>query len=115
MKDVITYKNFIGSVHFSTEDSVFFGKIEGINDLVTFEGNTVEEIIKAFQEAVEDYIQLCKENNKAPFKSYKGSFNVRVSAELHLRAVQQSQKRGISLNQLVQEAIEKEVTEISKS
>ncbi|MEW5817308.1 MAG: type II toxin-antitoxin system HicB family antitoxin [Spirochaetota bacterium] len=112
MKDIITYKNFIGSVHFSAEDFVFFGKIEGINDLVTFEGNNVEEINKAFRDAVEDYVQLCKENNKTPLKSYKGSFNVRISAELHRKAIQQSLKRGISLNQLVKEALEKEVTEI---
>ena len=44
MKNVITYKEFIGSVHFSSDDSVFFGKIEGINDLVTFEGLTVDDI-----------------------------------------------------------------------
>ena len=114
MKDVITYKDFIGTVHFGTEDSVFFGKIEGINDLVTFEGNSVEEIKKYFREAVEDYIQLCEENNKIPHKSYKGSFNVRVSPELHRKAIQQSVKRGISLNQLVQEALEKEVSEVNQ-
>ena len=114
MKDVITYKDFIGSVHFSAKDSIFYGKIEGIDDLVTFEGNDVEGINIAFQEAVEDYIKLCKDNNKAIFKSYKGSFNVRVSAKLHRMAVKQSQKRGISLNQLVQKALEKEVTEVIK-
>ena len=44
----------------------FFGKIEGINDLVTFEGTTVSELKEAFQDAVEDYLSLCSELGKNP-------------------------------------------------
>lgn len=109
MKDVLTYKGFIGSVHFSAEDKVFHGKIEGITDLVSFEGHTVNELVKAFHEAVDDYITLCKELGKEPLKSCKGSFNVRVPSELHTKAIQQASMLGISLNQLVQKAMEKAV------
>ncbi len=72
MTDILKYKDFIGSVHFKAEDEVFFGKIEGINDLVTFEGNTVKEIKSAFKEAVDDYIMLCRETNKQVFETIKG-------------------------------------------
>jgi predicted HicB family RNase H-like nuclease len=109
MKDVLQYKDFIGSVHFSADDGVFFGKIAGINDLITFEGTNVNEIKEAFQEAVEDYIDICKQTGKPLQKSYKGSFNVRIAAELHKKAVQKSLILGISLNKLVQRAIEKEI------
>lgn len=109
MKDVLTYKGFIGSVHFSAEDKVFHGKIEGITDLVAFEGRSVNELVKAFHEAVDDYIALCKETGKEPLKSCKGSFNVRVPSELHTKAIQQASMLGISLNQLVQKAMEKAV------
>lgn len=64
MKDVMLYKNFISSIHYSTDDEVFFGKIEGIEDSISFEGNSVEELKLAFHEAVEDYLELCKMNNK---------------------------------------------------
>ena len=111
MKDILQYKDFIGSVHFSTDDEVFFGKIEGIDDLITFEGTTVKEIKKYFIEAVEDYIELCKKTGKKVFKSYKGSFNIRISPSLHKKAVQKSQLIGISLNQFVQNAIEHEIAE----
>jgi predicted HicB family RNase H-like nuclease len=110
MKDVLTYKDFFGSVHFSAEDKVFHGKIEGVTDLVTFEGKSVDELVKAFHEAVDDYITLCKEAGKEPLKSCKDSFNVRVPSELHMRAIKQAALLGISLNQLVQKAIEKAVT-----
>ena len=111
MKDVLRYKDFIGSVHFSAEDECFFGKIEGLDDLVTFEGRDVVELKKAFHEAVEDYIDLCRKAGKPAHKSCKGSFNVRMTAELHQKAARKSALLGISLNQLVQRAIEKEVRE----
>ena len=114
MKDVLQYKGFIGSVHFSAEDECFFGKIEGIDDLITFEGRNVSELRKAFQEAVEDYTELRNMTGKPAHKSYKGSFNVRVTPELHRKAAQKSLLLGISLNQLVQKAIEEEVRDLPR-
>ena len=108
MKDVLRYKDFIGSVHFSAEDDCFFGKIEGIDDLVTFEGRDVGELKRAFREAADDYIDLCRKAGKPVFKSYVGSFNIRMPAELHQKAARKSALLGISLNQLVQRAVEKE-------
>jgi len=109
MNDFLEYKGFIGSVHFSAKDGVFFGKIEGITDLISFEGESVKELKGAFIEAVEDYLKLCKKTGKTCEKSYKGGFNVRISPELHKRAVRQSLRLGISLNQFVQRAIEDEL------
>jgi len=109
MKDVLQYKEFIGSVHYGAEDDCFFGKIEGIDDLVTFEGRDVDELKRSFREAVEDYIGLCRTAGKPLQKSCRGSFNVRMPAELHRKAARKSALLGISLNQLVQRAVEKEV------
>ena len=106
MTDRIKYKDFIGSVHFSADDEIFFGKIEGINDLITFEGSTVLKLKSAFREAVHDYIELCNEVGKEIFKSFKGSFNVRVNPELHSKAFEQALLEGKSLNQFIKEAIE---------
>ena len=58
MIDRMEYGEFVGSVHYSAKDDVLFGKIEGINDLITFEGGSVKELRKAFIEAVEDYTSL---------------------------------------------------------
>lgn len=109
MKDMLSYKGFIGSVHFSAKDDVFYGKIEGIDDLVSYEGTSVAELKKAFNEAVENYLELCREAGKEPLKSCKGSFNVRISSELHQAAMRKAVLHGLSLNQLVQKAIEKEI------
>ena len=110
-KDFISFSGFYGSVHFSAEDEVFYGKIEGISDLVTFEGDSVSALKNAFQESVAEYITLCKKHKKPLLKSYKGTFNVRIDPALHQKADIIASHKGISLNQLVQGAIEKEVEE----
>lgn len=115
MTDRIKYKDFIGSVHFSADDEVFYGKIEGINDLITFEGSTVAKLKAAFKEAVQDYIELCNEVGKEIFKSFKGSFNVRVNPELHSKAFEQALIEGKSLNQFIKEAIELKIQSKSTS
>jgi len=112
MKDTLTYKDLIGSVHFNAEDMVFYGRIEGINDLVTFEGRDVDELIDAFHEAVDDYVELCHEAGKEPLQSCRGSFNVRINPDMHRKALQKALSEGISLNRLVQRAIAKEVASV---
>ena len=59
MKDILLYKDYIGSVHFNSDDEIFYGKIEGIDDLISFEGSSVKELKKAFEESVNDYLELC--------------------------------------------------------
>ncbi|MCL2792885.1 MAG: type II toxin-antitoxin system HicB family antitoxin [Spirochaetaceae bacterium] len=115
MKDLIKYEDYMGSVHFSCEDETFYGKIEGIDDLVTFEGKSVKELTQAFQEAVKDYLDTCKRYNKEAEKSYKGSFNVRINPELHKKVKRTAVKMGLSLNQFVQKAIEDELNQIELS
>jgi len=109
MKDKLTYKEFIGSVQFQGEDEIFFGRIEGVSDLVTFEGDSVKALKQAFEEAVDDYLDLCESIGKEPYKSFKGSFNVRIDPRLHRKAFEKATKEGITLNQFVRKAIEKEV------
>jgi len=109
MKDVLNYKGFIGSVHFSADDKVFFGKIEGVNDLITFEGRSVDELENAFQFMVDEYIKDCATENLDVEKSYKGSFNVRLSPELHRRIAISAKMRGVSINKFVSETLNQSI------
>lgn len=109
MKDKLKYKDFIGSVHFNANDDVFYGKIEGIDSLISFEGVTVPELKESFEEAVNDYLDICEKTGKKPLKSFNGSFNIRISPELHRKISEKSYMLGIPINKIVQNAIEKEV------
>ena len=110
MKNTLQYKGYVGTVEFNAEDEIFYGKISGIRDTVTFEADTVQKLKKSFKDAVEDYIQTCSQLNKNPDKEFKGSFNVRVKPSLHRKAVIKSDALKISLNQLVERALEKEIS-----
>jgi predicted HicB family RNase H-like nuclease len=106
MSDLLTYKGYFGSARYSAADEVFYGKLEGIDDLVNYEGTSVKELIKAFREAVEDYLETCQKIGKEPNKTYKGSFNVRVPAEMHREAAIYAASKDISLNDFVKTAIQ---------
>ena len=105
MKNILNYKGFFGSVEFSDEDDVFYGRIIGINDHITYEGDSVQSLRKDFNEAVDEYLKACKELGKEPEKTYKGSFNVRIEPILHRQLVVYSSSHGKSLNAVVEEAI----------
>ncbi|TAD92530.1 MAG: type II toxin-antitoxin system HicB family antitoxin, partial [Bacteroidetes bacterium] len=101
MNDILQFKGYYAEVHFSADDDVFYGKLLGISDLVSFEDATVSELKASFHEAVEDYLITCKELGKDPEKTYKGSFNVRISPELHRKAANYASIRKMTLNELV--------------
>jgi len=105
MKNTLNYKGFFGSVEFSNEDDVFHGRIIGINDHITYEGDSVKSLRKDFHAAVDDYLNVCAELGKEPEKSYKGTFNVRIEPVLHRQLVVYSSSHGKSLNSVVGEAI----------
>ena len=111
MKGMMEFNDFKASIHYSSEDDVLFGKIIGIDDSITFEGSSISSLKKAFKDAVEDYISICREIGKEPLKSYKGTFNVRIDPDLHKEAVMKSSEQGISLNQFVENAISNLVTD----
>ena len=104
--DILMYKGFIGSVHFSSEDNVFFGKVDGINDLITFEGDSVNELKNAFYYVIDEHIKDCERENIQIEKSYKGSFNIRLTPELHRKAAIAAKAHGNTLNAFVRNAIE---------
>lgn len=107
--NTLKYKGYIGSVAFSEKDNVFFGKIEGIDGLVNFEGESVKELADAFHEAVEDYLEYCKEEGMEPHKSYSGSLNIRISPEVHSKIAILAKQAGISINAFIKSAVEKQV------
>jgi predicted HicB family RNase H-like nuclease len=102
MSNIMRYKSYAGTVEYSAEDKLFFGEFALINDTVLFEGKTVKELETNFKEAVNHYIETCK-------KAGKGLFPARINPEIHKRAALVALQRKISLNKLVELAIENEI------
>ena len=107
--NTMTYKGYIGSVNYSDKDQVFFGKIEGINGLVNFEGESVKELTEAFHEAVDDYLAYCQDEGIEPDKSYTGVLNVRLTPAIHRQIAMLALQAGISINAYIKDALEEKV------
>ena len=104
--DVLEYKGYHARIEFDSVSKLLHGKIEGINDLVTFESDSVSEIESEFHKAVDDYLSFCADIGQEPNKEYKGSFNIRITPELHKKLVEISFLNNESLNSTVEKAID---------
>ena len=109
MSSTMEYKGYLGSVEFSEKDKVFYGKAMGIRSLISYEGTTAQELLDDFHSAVDDYLALCAEEGITPEIAYKGSFNVRISPELHRQAVIFASSHQMSLNSFIESAIRKQL------
>ena len=108
MRNTIEYKGYVGSVEFSEEDGVFFGKVLGIRSLISYEGTNAKDLVKDFHTAIDEYLIICKEDGTKPETAYKGSFNVRFkNAETHRRAAVYAISHEMSLNSFVESCVEK--------
>ena len=105
MKNTMCYKDYVGSVEFSEADGVFFGKVLGVRALISYEGESVKELLSDFHAAVDEYLDACAANGEAPEKAYKGSFNVRLSPNLHREAAVYATEHQMTLNALVEQAV----------
>jgi len=106
MSNILEYKGYYTKVEYCREDNILYGKIEGVNDLVNFECETAEDVEKEFRMAVDDYLSLCSEMGVEPDKTYKGTFNVRITPTLHKEVAQLAYNNNESLNQVVEKAIQ---------
>lgn len=115
MNNVLRYKGYSAKPEYSAEDQVFYGKILGIDDLVNFYTDNAKELENEFHAAVDDYLAFCEEVGKQPQKEYNGSFNVRVTPELHKKAATKAQEEGTTLNKVVEKALDEYLSPVWKS
>ena len=109
----LEYKGYTGSIEYSPEDSLLYGKVLGIRGLISYEGETGKILEQDFKEAVDSYLAECKAEGKSPEKPFKGSFNVRIPASLHQLAALLAMEEKVSLNNFVAEAIRHRVSKES--
>ena len=108
----LEYKGYSGSIEYSEEDELLYGKVLGIKGLLSYEGETGKELENNFKEMIDTYLSDCKAEGKKPEKPFKGSFNVRIPSTLHKKAALLAMEAKFSLNAFVAESIR---TRISKS
>ncbi len=106
---MMKYKGYFGEVTYDSEAKIFHGEVVGLRDIITFQGTSVKELEKAFHDSVNDYLNWCKERGEEPERSFSGTFNLRISPELHAKLVVQAKTQGLSLNSYVTETLKRAV------
>lgn len=106
MNNTIQYKGYLGSVEFSEEDGIFYGKVMGIRSLISYEGESAKELLDDFHAAVDDYLETCKAEGKKPELAFKGSLNVRLSPELHKKLFIYTTAHQMSINKYIEDTLE---------
>jgi predicted HicB family RNase H-like nuclease len=109
--NTMSWKGYNARIEYDGEDEIFFGRIAGIRDGVTFHADTVEDLKTAFRDAVEDYLETCAAVGKAPDKPHSGRVMFRIDPEVHRRAAVAAELAGKSLNQWAEEVIGKAASE----
>ena len=100
------YKGYIGKVEFDDEAGIFHGEVTDTRDVITFQGKSVDELKKAFEESVDDYLAFCKERGEFPDKPFSGLFVTRIPVDLHRKVNLAATLAGKSLNAWVAEQLQ---------
>ena len=111
---MMEYKGYFAKVEFDDDANTFHGEVINLRDVITFEGETVRELKKAFQDSVDDYLDFCAKRGEDPEKPYSGKFVVRVEPEIHKNISIEARRTGKSLNVWVSDALSKALKNITQ-
>jgi predicted HicB family RNase H-like nuclease len=103
----MTYKGYSARIEYSDEDECFVGRVAGIQDIISFHGESVEEIRQAFKEAMDFYLETCSERSETPNRPYSGKLMLRVPPEVHAGVAAAAEVSGKSINQWATEMLSK--------
>jgi len=104
--NTMKYKGYTALIEFSDEDGCLVGKVIGINDVVVFDGNTVEEIRTVFHEMIDHYIWACAEAGREPNKP-ASEIMVPVSPELYAKVSRRAEYDGVPVQKAMETALQK--------
>ena len=100
------YRGYTGTIEFDEDDRVFHGRLVGIRGIVTYEAGTAEEIVTAFHDSVDDYLEDCTQRGVDADKPFSGNLSVRISSDLHRTVSNAAGSRAVSVNQWIAETLE---------
>lgn len=105
MTNTMTYRGYLASMTFDTDDKIIVGRVLDVDDIITFHGESIHEFEENFHAVVDDYIAACESLGSEPEKPASGKLMLRVSAGVHAAAFKAAARSGTSLNKWAEEAL----------
>ena len=112
MDNILHYKGYSGTVQYSFNDNMLFGKVLDVNTLISYEGQSVDELREDFEAAVDDYLEMCEKNGVEPEKICKEFVQLRLRSAIYRKACVIAESRDISLNKLIESVLEEKIEEL---
>ena len=103
---MMQYKGYLSRVDFDDEANLLHGEIVNIRDVVTFQGTTVDELHRAFEDSVDDYLAFCAERGEEPDSPFSGRLTIRLSPEQQRKLILAADKAGKNLDQWTTEVLD---------
>jgi predicted HicB family RNase H-like nuclease len=107
--NTILYKGYVGTVEYDDEAGIFHGEVIGLRDVITFQGESVQELRQALKDSVDEYLDYCVEIGRNPEKPFKGELLLRVDPDTHKKIFIKAKSEGKSINRWISEAVEREL------
>ncbi len=107
MMNVMTYKGYKARIEFDPRDNIFVGRVLGIEDGISFHGETVAALKERFAAAINHYVADCKAMGRKPERPASGKLMLRIAPEIHAKALVTARASGKSLNQWAAEVLAK--------
>jgi predicted HicB family RNase H-like nuclease len=102
---MMQYKGYLARIEFDAEANIFHGEVINTRDVITFQGESVSELKRAFEDSVEDYLAFCAERGEEPDKPFTGRFTVRLSPDQHKKVIMAAKKAGKNVDSWVTEVL----------
>lgn len=107
---MMSYKGYFAVVEFDSDARIFHGEVLGINDVITFQGTTVDDLEKEFHASVEDYLSFCEKEGRKPEVMMSGTLNLRMGPEKHRLVKIFADAHKVSINDYINIAIEEKIS-----
>jgi len=110
----MTYKGYEAVAEFDEDASIFSGQVINTRDVITFQGASVKELKKAFQDSIDDYLEFCSKRKEDPEKPFSGTLSLRLPPETHRRIALEARRRNKSLNSYILDRLNLEVIDADR-
>ena len=101
------YLGYRATVAFDEEANTLHGEVINARGVITFQGDSVEDLLVAFKDSVDDYLKFCIERGLDPGKPCSGRISLRVTPDIHSAALSAATSEGKSLNAWIADTVEK--------
>lgn len=104
---MMKYKGYVSQVEYDHEAKIFHGDVIGLKDIITFQATNAEDLEREFRKSIDGYLDWCKELGEKPEKTFSGKLHIRIDPDLHAYLAIEAARKGISLNEFVNEKLNK--------